>query len=200
MSTQLISAKLMRTHLIGSHLITKKLITAQPISNRVISTQVITTKVTGTPRENLWCFFSGSLTDPRRILQGFALFSWGKAIILKKACSHYISRFWQDSKQDVIKILTSFPLDLRSGISSGNGKSWKKLVATKCQGFRQDSKQDLRQILSGFLYFLSEKEILITRFSRESYQISSHYLYRILLCFLKGSLQAYLNITEEMNT
>ena len=68
------------------------------------------------PRENLWCFRSRSLTDSSRILRGFSIFSWGNDKILKKACSHEISRSWQGSEQDLIKILNGLSLDLKSRI------------------------------------------------------------------------------------
>ncbi len=135
------------------------------------------------PRENLWCFLSRSFTDPSRILQRFVVFSWGNDEILKKACSHGISRSWQDwnriqlgyfqvyhyfwtkirsgnleeacshgvsrswqdFKQDIIKILNSLPLDFKTWIRSGNLKSWKKRVATRCSRFAQD----LYKILEG---------------------------------------------------
>lgn len=143
------------------------------------------------PRENLWCFRSRSLTDPSRILRGFSIFSWGNDKILKKACSHGISRSWQDwnriqsgylqvyhyfwtknrsgnqqilkeacshgisrswqgSGQDLIKILNGLPLDLKSGISAENLKSWKKRVAMKCSRFAQDSNKILEGTAQDF--------------------------------------------------
>jgi len=103
------------------------------------------------PSKRLWCSLARSLTDPIRILQGFALFFWGTDKVLKKACSTEFQDFDKIPKQDFIKILSSLPPDLKPGIRSESWKSGEKRVATNCRRFCQNSKQDLRRILTIFL-------------------------------------------------